>query len=347
MHRFGYSEIKGDIPADIMELVKSVHAFSIRDADRERLYSKEYEMISRAVRFASVKYSNEIEGIRTTDDRLEQIVMRGGTPKDHPEEELAGYARAVDLVNGGLGLSRIDGETLKLLHSEIRAGNDSERGQYKRRDNAILEDCPDGSVRLVFAPVSAEDTGYCMEQLFLVLAGADSEGYEPLLLVPCVILDYLCIHPFADGNGRTSRLLTMILLYRYGINICRYVSLDEYIAATKNAYYQALAQSSDGWKENEFSYFPFIRYFLRTLYECYIDLDTRFAIADGKKLNKKRRVETVLSKSLTPLSKRQIGMMIPDVSAATIDAAVKELLAAGRAEKVGTFRDARYRIVTK
>ena len=162
-----------------------------------------------------------------------------------------------------------------------------------------------------------------MEQLFLAYTEADSEGYEPLLLIPCVILDYLCIHPFADGNGRTSRLMTIALLYRHGFDVCRYVSMDGHIAAARERYYQSRAESSYGWIENRFTYFPFIRYFLQMLYECCTDLDTGFAVADGKK---------------------QIRMLLPDISEGTVDAAIKSLVKSGKAEKVGTFRDARYRM---
>ena len=344
MHKFDYSEIKGNIPSDIVSLIGSISAFKAGDTERSRLYSKEYKAMEEVAKLASVKYSNDIEGISTTDERLKELIIRGGRPKDHTEEEISGYGTALDMIHNGLGATKIDGDLVKNLHSTIRAGRAQDRGHYKTRDNVITEIGPDGKRRVVFETVLAKETESCMDQLFMAAMEADSENYEPLLLIPCIILDYLCIHPFIDGNGRTSRLLTVILLYRYGIGICRYISMDEHIAATKDRYYGSLAGSSDGWHENNFSYFPFIRYFLQMLYECYIDLDTRFAIVDGKKLTKKRRIETVLSKSLTPLSKRQICAILPDISENTVDSAIKALIKDGKAEKVGTFRDARYQI---
>ena len=344
MHKFDYSEIKGNIPVDIVSLVKSVTSFDAGDRYRRTLYAKEYNKIVDIAKLASAKYSNEIEGILTTDDRLVELVMRGGRPRNHTEEEIAGYGEALDTIHKNAGTMKVDGNLMKNLHRIIRAGAPEDRGRYKTRDNAIISIDSDGKRRIVFRPVPAEDTEKHMEQLFLAYEEADSEGYEPLLLIPCVILDYLCIHPFIDGNGRTSRLLTMILLYRHGIDVCRYVSMDEHIAATKGGYYGSLAESSYGWIDNKFSYFPFIRYFLRTLYECYADLDTRFAVVDGKKLNKTERIEDILSKSVAPMSKKQIRMLLPDISEGTVDAAIKSMVKSGKAEKVGTFRDARYRM---
>lgn len=345
MHRFDYSEIRGSIPADIVSLMMSIASFEAKDGRRRELYSKEYEKIVEIAKLSSVKYSNEIEGILTTDERLRELIVGGGRPMDHTEEEIAGYGEALDMVHGGLGVTNVDGNLMKNLHRTIRAGTPEDRGRYKTRDNIIVRTDPDGRRSVAFRPVPAEETEDHMEQLFLAYAEADSDGYEPLLLIPCVILDYLCIHPFTDDNGRTSRLLTIILLYRHGIDICKYVSMDEHISATKGRYYKALATSSEGWEENRFSYFPFIRYFLQMLYECYIDLDTRFAMAAGKKLNKSQRIEDLLSKNVAPMSKRQIMMLLPDISKGTVDAAIRGLVKAGKAEKVGTFRNARYQMI--
>ena len=343
-HIFDYSEIKGKIPADIVSLVKSISSFETENKNRKRAYSKEYEAVANIAKIASVKYSNEIEGIVTTDERIEELILRGGRPLDHDEEEISGYGIALDMIHNGFGRTGIDENVIKTLHRVINAGKDDDRGTYKTRNNIIAEIDSFGRKRIVFEPVPADETEDCMNQMFIALMEADSDGCEPLLLIPCVILDYLCIHPFIDGNGRTSRLLTIILLYMFGIDICRYVSMDEHIAATKSRYYSALSQSSEGWMENKHTYFPFIRYFLQMLYECYIDLDTRFLLVDGKKLTKKRRIETVLSKSVTPMSKRQIQMMLPDVSLPTVESAIKELLKSSKIEKMGSFKDARYRM---
>lgn len=344
MHRFDYSEIRGNIPADIVSLVRAVYSSETEDRYRRILYSKEYEKTADAAKLASVKYSNGIEDISVEDGRLTELVVQGGKPVNHTEEQIAGYVEALDIINKNAGNLNIDGDLMKNLHRTIRAGTPDSRGIYKTRDNAIVSTDSDGRRRIVFRPVSAEDTEECMEQLFLAYTEADSEGYEPLLLIPCVILDYLCIHPFADGNGRTSRLMTIALLYRHGFDVCRYVSMDGHIAAARERYYQSRAESSYGWIENRFTYFPFIRYFLQMLYECCTDLDTGFAVADGKKLNKTERVENILSKSIAPMSKKQIRMLLPDISEGTVDAAIKSLVKSGKAEKVGTFRDARYRM---
>lgn len=170
-------------------------------------------------------------------------------------------------------------------------------------------------------------------------------GMEPLPLIPCVILDYLRVLPFPDGNGRTSRLLTVLMLYNNGFDVCRYVSMDEHIALMRSEYYAALAQSSKGWMENDWTYVPFVRYFLRTLLECYIDLDTRFAVVGDRRMSKGDRVAAMLENSLVPVSKRQICVALSDISPRTVESVLARLQSEGKVEKVGSYRDARYRWV--
>ena len=136
-------------------------------------------------------------------------------------------------------------------------------------------------------------------------------------------------------------------MYQHGFDICRYISLDEHIAATKDGYYRSLHESSVGWDTNEGTYVPFIRYFLQLLFECYTDLDTRFAMKGSGSMKKGERVELILENSLVPISKRQIQMALPDVSIHTVDSVIKRMISEGRAEKVGGFRNARYRYIKK
>lgn len=346
MHGFDYSEILGDIPADIADLMMEITRIRSMEGVRRRAYPKDYSAMEGIARLASVKYSNKIEGIVSTDERIREIVQRGGVPMTHPEREIAGYRDALDLIHSDSASIMFDRETVLNLHSMLNAKG-SERRAFKDADNAIVSIDSQGRRHLVFEPVPASETEEHMEQLFLAYHELSSQGYEPLLYIPCVILDYLCIHPFLDGNGRTSRLITMLLLYKEGIDVCRYDSMDEHISRTAPEYYSSLNESSEGWRENRWSYFPFIRYFLRMLLECYIDLDTRFAIVDGKKIGRTQTVENVLMGSVAPMSVRQIQAVLPNVSLYTIQKSVKELLAEGRIEKVGVTRGARYRYVRR
>ena len=341
MHRFDYSEILGDLPQDIARMMVEISKIRSLENIRRINYPKDYVRMENIAKLASIKYSNEIEGIVTSDDRLREIIIRGGTPKNHSEEEIAGYRDALNLIHTDVNSLDFNKDTIINLHSMLNT-KESDRHAYKSRNNAIISIDSMGIRHLVFEPVPASETENHMEQLCLAYHELSTQGYEPLLYIPCIIVDYLCIHPFMDGNGRTSRLLTMLLLYKEGIDICRYISMDEHISFTKSDYYDALQKSSYGWRENRWTYFPFIRYFLRTLLECFIDIDTRFAIVEGKGVSRKQTVENVLKNSAAPMSLRQIHIVLNDISIYTIQKEMKKLLSEGKVEKIGNTKGARY-----
>ena len=341
MHRFDYSEILGDIPQDITRMMMDITRIRSMEDIRRLNYPKDYRAMENIAKLASVKYSNEIEGIVTSDERIKEIVLRGGTPLNPSETEISGYRDALNLIHTDARSMGFNHETILNLHSLLETKG-SDRHAYKDVDNAIVSIDSNGRRHLVYEPVPARETWDHMDRLCLAYSELSTQGYDPLLYIPCVILDYLCIHPFVDGNGRTSRLLTVLLLYKEGIDVCRYVSMDEHISYTKSDYYEGLQMSSMGWRENRWTYFPFIRYFLRTLLECYTDLDTRFALVDGKGIGRVQTVEGILSKSLTPMSMRQIRMVLPDISVYTLEKAIKKLLAQGKIEKIGNTKGARY-----
>ncbi len=343
MHRFDYSEILGDIPSDIASLMVEITRVRSAEGIRRTSYKADYKRMEDIARLASVKYSNEIEGIFTTDERIEEIVLRGGTPQNHTEVEISGYKDVLDMIHSQHDSITIDRDTIFNMHTQL-ATKGSDKHSYKDRDNAIISMDDQDRRYITYEPVPASETEEHMVQLFLAYNELSTQGYEPLLYIPCIILDFLAIHPFIDGNGRTSRLLTVLLLYKEGYDVCRYTSMDEHIAATKARYYRSLEESSFGWKDNRWTYFPFIRYFLQMLLECYIDLDTRFAIVDGKKLNRVQTVENILRGSVVPMSKAQIKAVLKDVSIYTIEKSLKNLLADGVIEKIGDTKGARYKI---
>lgn len=342
MHLFDFSEFQDSIPSDISELIAHIREIKGMDIIRKSRYKREFTKIEEMTRLNSIKYSNEIEGIRTSDERLADIVLRNETPLTHGENEIAGYRDALSLIHDNPSAFDLDERTILELHRLMMNHTIRGGGRYKTRDNAIVSEY-DGRKEIVFLPVSAKETPDCMNQLCLAYMEARDDGMEPLLLIPCVILDFLSIHPFSDGNGRVSRLLTSLMLYNNGFEICRYVSMDEHIAMTKNDYYSSLAQSSKGWMENNWTYVPFVRYFLRTLLECYMDLDTRFAMTADRPLKKGKRIESMLRGSLTPISKKQICVALSDVSPRTVESVLSRLQSEGKIEKIGSFKDARYR----
>jgi Fic family protein len=331
-----------EIPADISMMIKSISEIRSLEGLRRSSYRKELETVEKIAIAMSVKYSNEIEGIVTSDERIMDLVLRWDEPLTHDEGEIAGYRDALSDIHANFSTMDFDEDNLTSLHRAITSRNLHKGGRYKNKDNAIISVDKRGERRIVFRPVPASETKHAMEQMMLAYMEARDEGMEPLLLIPCAILDFLCIHPFSDGNGRVSRLATALLLYMNGIDACRYVSMDERISRTKGGYYAALAESSKGWNESENTYAPFVRYFLRVLLECYMDLDTRFSIVCDRKMKKSERIEAMVMNSPAPISKRQILYALPDVSSRTADAAMADMMKSGKIVKVGTFRDARY-----
>ncbi len=196
-----------------------------------------------------------------------------------------------------------------------------------------------------FTPVAARETKEAMEQLmFAYMEARTNPNINQLLLIPCVILDFLCIHPFDDGNGRVSRLLSLLLLYKNknDYDICKYVSFEEQINQSKEYYYQALYKSSQKWHENENSYIPFMENFLLTLYKCYKELDQRFSVINGKRLKKNERIEQTVLNSVLPVSKAEICEILPDVSVTTVEDVLGKLVKAGKVQKLGQSRSTKY-----
>jgi Fic family protein len=200
-----------------------------------------------------------------------------------------------------------------------------------------------GRRRVRFTPTPAGETPAAMEQLILAFVDARSSyGVNRLLLIPCFIFDFLCIHPFADGNGRMSRLLSLLLLYKNDFDAGKYISFEEQINNGKRDYYEALRMSSEGWHENTGSYFPFIEYFVSTLQYCYKELDKRFAVVRAGKVKKKERIEATVLNSLLPISKQEICYILPDVSPTTVEAALATMVRNGIAEKIGAGKSTKY-----
>ena len=215
-------------------------------------------------------------------------------------------------------------------------------GQYKDTDNVIMEIDAYGNRRVRFRPIPASETKQAMEQLVLAYMDAYNQGVNSLLLIPCFILDFLCVHPFRDGNGRMSRLLTLLLLYKAGFDAGKYISYEEQINKDKAYYYEALRRSSEKWDTNENDYFPFISNSLFTLFNCYKELDKRFAVVNSKKITKKGRIEATIMNSITPLTKEQICLILPDVSRTTVEAVLSQLMKDGKIVKHGNTRNAMY-----
>lgn len=196
---------------------------------------------------------------------------------------------------------------------------------------------------IVFVPTRPDEVEESMNQaIFAYQEAIHDPEINPLLLIPCFILDFLCIHPFDDGNGRMSRLLTLLLLYKCGFDIGRYISIEKVINDTKDDYYDALYKSSMYWHENNNDYSHFILYMIRVIYRCYKLLDENVFGMIDKKLNKSERIEYLLLNTFVPLSKRQIMEQLPDVSENLVEIILSRLISEGKIVKIGSYKDAMY-----
>lgn len=345
MRKFDYSFLNnGLLPAKLLNLTSNIYSLRTMAGMRKAEYAKVFTELEAVAKVQSVKSSNAIEGIVTSDDRIAAIVNQSSAPLNHNEAEIAGYRDALNAVHTGYEYIDFRNADILRLHETMMSLTGYEfGGSYKTDDNVIMEIDADGNRKVRFRPTPAEETPQAMEQLELAYMDARSDSnINQLLLIPCVILDFLCIHPFRDGNGRMSRLLSLLLLYKNGFDAGKYISFEEQINNYKAYYYEALRQSSAGWDTNENEYFPFIENFLSTLYMCYKELDKRFAVLNGRKITKKARIEATVLNSLTPISKAEICHILPDVSPSTVEAVLGVMVKDGRIERIGEARASRY-----
>ena len=343
MHRYDYSFLKKSVPGNIVGLIDIISDLRTKEEFRKLQYIDTFEVLRKKAIVESVKGSNAIEGIVTTDSRIQDI-LEGSKPVTHDEMEISGYKDALNMIHTEHENLDVEKETILSFHRMIlEQTNPREAGKYKTSNNFIMEIGPDGSRYVRFKPVSAKRVNADMEQLLFAYyeARQDSE-ISPLLLIPCFILDFLCIHPFMDGNGRISRLLTVLLLYLSGYDIVRYISYEGQINKYKDSYYEALKTSSEKWHDNENDYVPFIVNFLQLLYRCFKDLDESFTDITLKKAKKSERVESILMGAIVPVSKQDIIAKVPDISVKTVELVLSKMLKENKIKKIGSYKDARY-----
>jgi Fic family protein len=344
MRNFDYGFLEnGLLPASLIGTTNAISALKVMEAERKAHYPNIFTSLESIARVQSVKGSNEIEGIVTSEERIVAIVNQSSAPLDHNEMEIAGYRDALAVIHQGFETLDIRETDILGLHRSMLSYTPEGGGGYKTTDNVIMEIEASGRRRLRFVPTPASETAETMEQLILAfLAARGNANISGLLLIPCFILDFLCVHPFLDGNGRMSRLLSLLLLYKSGFDAGKYISFEEQINSSKAMYYEALRLSSDGWQTNKNNYFPFLENFLHTLLMCYKELDKRFAVVQGTRVTKTQRIEATVLNSLLPISKKEIASVLPDVSPTTIEAVLGSMLKSGMIKKIGAARSTKY-----
>ncbi len=344
MHRFDYRFLKDSVPAQTLGILGIVADLNAREEMRETANPKVFDLLRHSARIDSVRSSNAIEGIVTAKDRYPVLLEQNEPPVGHDEKEILGYRQALDEIYGP-DLPTLSEGLIRHFHRLLFAQTSNRAGMYKREDNWIQERDARGRIHIRFVPVPAAETEEAMNQLILAWReAAQDPSIHPLLLTACFVVDFLCIHPFADGNGRVSRLLTSLLLERAGFRISRFISLDRITQEYLCGYYEALKQSSAGWHENRSSYDPFIIYLMQILYRAYKELDDRFVANQTARVPKARQIENLLLNTFVPVSKQHIAERFPDISVTTIERVLSQMLKREQIVKIGSRKDARYKV---
>lgn len=276
----------------------------------------------------SVESSNKIEGIYTSNDRIKKIALEKTHPTNRAEEEIAGYREVLNTIHENHDNINVTPNIILQLHRDLyKYGASSKGGQYKTSDNIIEEELADGTKRIRFKPLEAWATPQAIEQICKEFAEALKDDLiDPLIAIPMFILDFLCIHPFGDGNGRMSRLLTLLLLYRSEYIVGKYISIEKMIEETKEQYYETLQMSSIGWHENENNYEPFVKYMLSVILQAYREFSSRVQILIESNLSKPERIARIIEDKLGKITKQEILEKCPDISDTTVQRTLNELV---------------------
>lgn len=345
MHNFDYIDAPGALlTPEIVSLLSTLHEFK----GRQQFYIEaQPDILSSLLEIAkiqSTKSSNRIEGICTSDKRLQEIVAQKSEPHNRSEQEIAGYREVLSNIHENYDYIVPRPGTILQLHRDLYSySGGAIGGNWKDSDNIIAETDRDGKQAVRFQPVPAFLTADAMRDLSdCFIKACEESRHDPLLLIPMFVLDFLCIHPFNDGNGRMSRLLTLLLLYRCGYIVCKYISVEMLIEKTKETYYEALKDSSCGWHENANDYTPFVRYYLGILIKAYTEFQGRVEHIRMGKVSKADRIRECIDRKPGKITKSEIAEHCPDISLTTIERTLAQLLREGYIEKVGSGRSCGY-----
>ena len=338
------AEYKKLLTPEVVTYLTQIHEY--KGQQNLLIETKAYELsdLLEVAKIQSTEASNRIEGIITTNDRLKKIVREKTMPRSRSEKEIAGYRDVLATIHESHDFIPPKPSIILQLHRDLyKYSGKSIGGSFKNSDNVIAEERPDGRKIVRFEPVSAWETPGAMAALCdaFQTAAQDAE-LDPLLLIPIFILDFLCIHPFNDGNGRMSRLLTLLLLYRSGYLVGKYISIEKLISDTKETYYETLQASSYNWHEGTNDYAPFVTYMLGVLVAAYRDFESRIELLTTKGLSKPDRVREIIKNHLGKITKSEIMAKCPDISQITVQRALADLIKSGEILKIGGGRYTSY-----
>ncbi len=330
--------------SNIINLITKIHEYKgkqsyLLDAKKDTL-----ETLLKIAKIQSTSSSNKIEGISTTDKRIKEIVNKKLEPKNRNEEEIAGYRDVLSLIHDHYNYIDINQNTILQLHRDLyKYTGYSYGGKFKNSQNYIEEINDKGEKKIRFTPLSPVETPIAIEELCKNYNElVNNEACDLLVLIPIFILDFVSIHPFNDGNGRMSRLLTLLLLYKANYLAGKYISIEKIIEDTKESYYDTLQKSSINWHSNENDYSYFVEYYLGIILSAYKEFDVKISMVENKKITSYDRITNIFKEAIIPIDKSFIISKCPDLSETTIERILHRLLKEEKIMKVSGGRYTKY-----
>jgi Fic family protein len=345
MRSFDYKEEwKKLLTPEIVMYLTQIHEFK---GEQTLFIEAKADTLSQLVDIAkiqSTEASNKIEGIYTSDERLKALVKDSTRPRTRNEREIAGYRDVLNTIHENHDYIPPKPSIILQLHRDLYKFEGMDiGGRYKTSDNIIEEQDAEGNKSVRFRPMPAWETPEAIEKICQSYDEAlNSENIDALIIIPMFVLDFLCVHPFNDGNGRLSRLLTLLLLYRSGYIVGKYISIEKLIEQTKEIYYESLQLSSAGWHENKNDYEPFVKYMLGVIVAAYRDFSSRVSLLTTQGMSKPDRVKEIIRATLGPITKTEILAKCPDISQVTVQRALADLVDKGDIIKLGGGRYTKY-----
>ena len=344
MRDFNYSKIKEKKwDLEILGLVAAIY----KEAGKQEMYLKqrpeELEKLVEIAKIQSTEASNAIEGIVTTNSRIRQLVEEKTAPRNRDEQEIIGYRDVLNIIHESFDAIPITQNYILQLHKILYSYmENSMAGRTKNVQNYISATYPDGHSETLFTPLAPYETPEALDKICeeynRVIGNAE---IDPLIIIPVFIHDFLCIHPFNDGNGRMSRLLTTLLLHRNGFYVGKYISLEAKIEKNKDFYYASLRQAQTGWYENDEDKLPFIKYILGTILSAYRDFGERFALVE-EKLSALDTVRRACLNKIGRFTKQDIRELCPSLSLSSIEGALRKLVLSGELKREGKGKNTYY-----
>lgn len=331
--------------SNIINLISKIHEYKGKQSYLLDTKKDTVATLLKIAKIQSTSSSNKIEGIYTTDKRINGIVNYKLEPKNRNEEEIAGYRDVLSLIHENYNFIDINQNTILQLHRDLyKYTGYSYGGKFKNSQNYIKEENENGEKKIRFIPLSSVETPIAIENLCKNYNElVNNESYDLLVLIPIFILDFVSIHPFNDGNGRMSRLLTLLLLYKADYMVGKYISIEKIIEETKDSYYDTLEKSSVKWHNNENDYSYFVEYYLGIILNAYKEFDSRINIFENKKITAYDRIIDIFKNNIIPIDKAFIINKCPDLSETTIERILSRLLKEDKIIKISGGRYTKYK----